>query len=130
MQDLNIFEENSPVDKMEVSTVTGLPQFKANVLIEYDATAKTITVTPTGLSANAATMYDLIVAGPQGKSKRVKVNLATPAAATADLGAAGFDLTKTIRWTFLATKEGSTQLLSITRTISATQDYSQSFSNL
>lgn len=128
-QNINPFEEKSPVGQMQVSTATGLPQFKADVDIEYDATTKVISVTPNGLGANEATVYSLIVTGPQGAKKRLNVNLGSPAAVTADLAAAGFDLTKELRWTFIANNEGATQTLQFSRTISATTDYSQNFSN-
>lgn len=130
MQNINPFDENSPIGLMEVSTVTGLPQFKADFTVEWDATAKEITLTPTSLGANEATEFSLVVTGPAGATKRLNVNLGTPAAVTADLDAAGFDLTKTLKWTVLANKKGETQALIVGREISALTNYSQSFSNL
>lgn len=130
LQNINPFEENSPVGQMQVSTASGLPQFKANVTISYVVADKEITLTPSGLSANTATMYDLVVVDAHGKKTRLKVNLATPAAVTVDLDALGFDLTKDLRWTFIANRENYAQTLSFSRTFSPTNDYSKNFTNL
>lgn len=130
MQDLNKFGKNSPVGKMEVSTSSGLPQFKANTTIAWNASSKVLTFTPTSLAADSATMYSLIVTDGKGKKRRLNVNLGTPAAVTADLGAAGFDATGNFTFTFLAENTGVDSLNTFTRTFPANTNYSQSFSNL
>jgi hypothetical protein len=130
VQDLNIFGQNSPVGKMEVSTSSGLPQFKANPTIAWNASTKIITFTPTALNADSATMYSLIVTDSKGKKRRLNVDLGTPVAVTADLGAAAFDLIGNLKFTFLAENTGVNSLNQITRTFPANANYSQSFSNL
>jgi hypothetical protein len=83
------------------------------------------------LSANAATVYGIMVNSSNGVVKHIPVNVGTPAAVTVDLSSVtGFNLTKPFSFTFLAYKTNTSVPLQFGREIDPLVDYNRTFNNL
>jgi hypothetical protein len=130
-QEINPFADKSIVSSISGTTYSGLPQFKANVTIAYVAADTEITVTPSSLAANYATIYNVQLIASNGTVKNININLASPAAVTVDLsGVTDFDLTKPFSFSFVAHKENETTPLQFGGNINPLQDYTKPFNNL